>query len=86
VAAAGGTQTKFSDQAASAGTRKTATPGLVLVAAAARANTTNRPAVVALVMNCFEPSITAREAASRTRYPVSDLLLTSANGRLPSAA
>jgi hypothetical protein len=41
---------------------------------------------VALVMNCFEPSITAREAASRTRYPVSDLLLTSANGRLPSAA
>jgi hypothetical protein len=37
VAAAGGTQTRFSDQAASAGTRKTAIPGLVLVAAAVRA-------------------------------------------------
>jgi hypothetical protein len=51
VAAAGGTQTRFSDQAASAGTRKTAIPGLVLAAAAVRANPTNRPAVVALVMN-----------------------------------
>jgi hypothetical protein len=37
-------------------------------------------------MNCFEPSITAREAASRTRYPVSDLLLTSATADYPSAA
>jgi hypothetical protein len=85
VAAADGTQMRFWDQAASTGTRKTAIPGLVLVAAAVRANPTNRPAVAALVMNCFEPSITAREAASRTRYPVSDLLLTSATADYPSA-
>ena len=31
---------------------------LVSVAGAVRAKTTNSPAVVALVMNCFEPSIT----------------------------
>jgi hypothetical protein len=37
-------------------------------------------------MNCFEPSTTAREAASRTRHQVTDLLLTSATADYPSAA
>src|SRR5690606_28631577 len=43
---------------ASAGTRKTAIPGPDSDGGCVRANTTNNPASVALVMNCLVPSIT----------------------------